>query len=172
MIREKKTKKEVSGNRSFLVVIFLSFVIIFMSSFVGYIENTFGIKHLEKIIYVAIVVIAFFLIKNYLTEYRYSFFDNELIVERILGKKITPVATVKSREIEQFGKAPEVDINKKEIETFNCYVHKRAAYTIKFMQDEKAKAILFNPSEDLILQIKKSLEARDFDEVKEEKLIK
>ncbi|MEX1378152.1 MAG: hypothetical protein AB1Z23_11865 [Eubacteriales bacterium] len=172
MIREKKTKKEVSGNRAFLVVILLSFVIIIMSSFVGYLENNFGIKHLEKIIYIAIVVIAYFLIKNYLTEYRYSFFDNELIVEKILGKKITSVATIKSKEIEYFGKASDTFINKKEIEIINCYVYKKNAYAIKFTQDDITKAILINPSEDLILQIKKSLEAKDFDEVEEEKLIK
>ena len=69
MIREKKTKKEASGNGAFLVVIGLSVFIIILSSLVGYIENRFGINGLENIIYVVLVVVAFFLIKNYLIEY-------------------------------------------------------------------------------------------------------
>jgi len=172
MIREKRTKKEVSGNRAFVVVILLSIGIIFLSSLVGYLQNQFGIMHLEKIIYVIVIVVAYFLIKNYLTEYRYSFFDNELIIEKILGKRTTQIATIKSRQIAFFGKLSEIEWDNKDMHIDHCDVSKKEAYVIKYVQHEMTKLLTLNPSEDLVMHIQKSVEAKDFDEVDEEKLIK
>lgn len=87
MIREKRTQRDVSSNKAFFIVILISICMIFLSSIVGYIQNTFGIRYLESIIYIIVVVVAYVLIKNYLTEYRYSFFDSEIIIEKMLGKK-------------------------------------------------------------------------------------
>ncbi len=172
MIREKKNKKELSGNRAFFAVILLSLSIIIMSSVVGFIENRFGIKNLENIIYLIIIIVAYFLIKNYLTEFRYSFIDDELIVEKILGKKVTPIATIKVKEIEHFGKLSEIDWLNKDMYVDYCDIHKRKAYAIKYIKNGETRVITLTPSEELIAHIKKSLESRDYDEVDEEKLIK
>lgn len=171
MIREKKTKREVSGNMAFLVVIVVSVGIILLSSLVGYIQNAFGIKYLENIIYVVLIVVAFFLIKNYLTEYRYSFFDDELIVEKILGKRVTQIASIKIRTIEHFGKLTEIEWADKEMHVDYCDIHKRKAHAIKYVKNGETKVITFSPSEDLIFHIQKSMDSKDFDEVDEEKII-
>jgi len=172
MIREKKTKREESGGAAFLTVVLLSVGIIFLSSLVGYIENRFGIERLENIIYLILIVVAYILIRKYLTEYRYSFFDDELIVEKILGKKITQVAIIKTREITYFGKLADTDWNDKEMHVDYCDVRKRNAYCIKYLREGAARALTMNPSEELIMHIQKALETRDFDELDEEKLIK
>ncbi len=172
MIRERKGKKDISGNSAFIIVILLSISIIFLSSMVGYIENKFGINYLENIIYVFLIVVAYFLIKNYLTEFRYSFFDDEFIVEKILGKKIIPIASIKIREVEYFGKLSDIDLSSKDIIVDNCDVYKKDAYAIKYLRNGERKAITISPSEELIIHIKKSLEARDYDEVEEEKILK
>jgi len=172
MIREKRTRKEVSGNMAFLVIIALSVGIIILSSLVGYIENRFGIERLEYIIYAIIFVTAYFLIKNYLTEYRYSFFDNELIIEKILGKQVTQIASIKSREIEYFGKISGADWDEKEIQVDYCDVNKRNAYAIKYKKTGVAKVLTLNPSEELILHIQKSIDAKDYDELDEDKIIR
>lgn len=172
MIREKKTRKEVSGNMAFLLVILLSVGIIILSSLVGYIENNFGIQRLEYIIYIIIFITAYFLIKNYLTEYRYSFFDNELIIEKILGKKVTQIASIKSREIEYFGKISGVDLNENELQIEYCDVNKRDAFAIKYVKSGVTKVITLNPSDELILHVQKSIDARDYDELDEDKIIR
>ena len=172
MIREKKAKKQVSGNKAFLVVILLSVGIIILSTLVGFIENRFGIKRLENVIYIIVLIVAYFLIKNYLTEYRYSFIDDELIVEKILGKKTTPIVTIKTREIEHFGKLSDIDWVDKEMHVDYCDINKGRAYAIKYIQKNETKIITLSPSEELIMHIKKAIEARDYDEVVEEKLIK
>lgn len=171
MIREKKTRKEVSGNMAFYVVILLSVGIILLSSLVGYIENNFGIQRLEYIIYAIIFVTAYFLIKNYLTEYRYSFFDNELIIEKILGKKVTRIASIKSREIEYFGKMSGADWDDKEIQVDYCDVNKRNAYAIKYIKNGVTKVLTLNPSNELIMHIQKSIDAKDYDDIDEDKII-
>jgi len=172
MIREKKTKKEVSGNMAFLVVIALSIGIIILSSLVGYIENSFGIEGLEYIIYAIIFVAAYFLIKTYLTEYRYSFFDNELIIEKILGKRVTQIASIKSREIEYFGKISGTDWDENELQVDYCDVNKRNAYAIKYIKGGITKVLTLNPSKELILHIQKSIETKDYDELDEDKIIR
>ena len=172
MIREKKTKKEVTGNGAFLVIILLAVGIIAMSAVVGYIENRFGIKRLENIIYLLIIVVAYFLIKNYLTEYRYSFFDEELIVEKILGKKTTPITTIKTKEIVQFGVLSEIDWLDKEMNVDYCDINKRKAYAIKYVKKGETRVITLSPSAELIVNINKSMKSKDFDEVDKEKLIK
>lgn len=172
MIREKKTRREVSGNMAFLVVIILSVGIIILSTLVGYIENKFGIQGLEYIIYVIIFITAYILIKSYLTEYRYSFFDNELIIEKMLGKKITQIASIKSREIEYFGKIIGTDWDENEIHVDYCDVNKRRAYAIKYVKNGVAKVLTLNPSEELILHVQKSIDAKDYDELDEDKLIR
>ncbi len=172
MIREKKTKKEVSGNGAFLTIILLSVGIIFMSSIIGYVENKVGIKHMDYIIYILIVVIAYFLIKNYLTEFRYSFIDDELIVEKILGKRITPIVTIKTKEIEHFGKLSDIDWLNKDMHVDYCDISKRKAYAIKYSKNGEVRVLTLTPSEELVAHINKSLESRDYDELDEEKLLK
>lgn len=171
MIREKKTRREVSGNSAFIVMILLSVGIIILSTIVSYVQNTFGINHLQNIIYVILIVVAYFLLKSYLTEFRYSFFDDELIIEKILGKRITPIASIKSRDIEYFGKLADVDWTDKDLHVDYCDIYKRKAHVIKYNKKGEIMALTFSPSDELILHIQKSIEARDFDEVEEDKFI-
>ena len=107
-----------------------------------------------------------------MTEYRYSFFDNELIIEKILGKKVTQIATIKSREIEYFGKISGVDLNETELQIDYCDVNKRDAYAIKYVKSGATKVVTLNPSDELILHVQKSIDARDYDELDEDKIIR
>lgn len=172
MIREKKTKKEASGNKAFLIVILISIGMIVLSSLVGFVESRFGILHLETIIYFIVIIAAYILIKNYLTEFRYSFFESELIIEKLLGKKVTPIATIKARDIQYFGKVSDTDWTDKEMHIDYCDINKRKSYAIKYIHDSIIKAVTLNPSEELIFQIQKALDTKHYEEVNEDKIIK
>lgn len=172
MIREKVTQKSTSGNKGFLLVIALSVGIIVLSSIVGYIENTFDIKHLELIIYAILVFVSTVLIRRYLTEYRYSFLDDELIIEKILGNRVTPVVNIRTWDIEFFGHISDSDWKNDDIQITSCDIDKTNAYVIAYTKDEVKYAITFSPTENFIQQLQTAIDTIHYEQMEEDTIIK
>lgn len=171
MIREKASNKDMSGKRGFYIIVAISVGTVFLSTIVGYIQKRFNINHLEWIIYGLLIVTAYIVIKRYITEYRYSFFDDELIVEQIIGKKIEPVASIRTWEIKYFGKISKAKWGDNTVIT-KCDVNKTGTYAIIYEKDGTEHVVTLSPSEELITQVKTAMDTLHYTEVNEDKIIK
>lgn len=157
MIREKVTNKGTSGNKGFMLIVMVSASVILLSTIIGYIQNTFGIRHLEYIIYAGLIVFSIFLMRKYITEYRYSFFDDEIIIEKMLGNRITPVANIRTWNIQHFGKFSDSDWKDENLKVDFYDVERKDASVMVCKDHNGMRAIVFNPSVEFVDQLQKTM---------------
>lgn len=173
MIREIATRKSSTGYKGLLIIVFIAVMIIAMSTLVGFIENNFGIKNLEYIIYFILLGLAIFVIQYFVTQYRYSLFDDELIIERMLGNKITPIVSVFIWDIISFEKVAKDNGKDKEkiSKSYNLFVQHSNRWSLIYKKDEEFLEAVFSPSEDFIRQLKRAINGRQHKEQREPNII-
>lgn len=171
MIREKTARREASGSKKFLLIVIVSVVIFIMSAIVGYFQNTFKIYNLEIVIYVSLLVFIIVLIKLYFTEYRYSFFEDEIIIEKLLGKKITPLVSVRIWDITYFGPILDNNWQEDEMKIDSCDVSKKDVTLILYSNKGAKCALTFNPSKELISQVQRAIKNKDSNLISENEII-
>jgi len=170
MIREVATRKGSSGYKGLLLIIAITVFIILMSSLIGYMENVFGIKHLEYIIYAMLLVLSFFVIQLFITQYRYSLFDDELILEKMLGKKITPVVNVFIWDILSFEKnnsSEKVKIAK----SHKLYSENANKWSLIYKHNNEIYEALFSPSDEFVNQLLRAINSRQHKEKREPNIV-
>ena len=171
MIREKIASRQTSGSKRFLLVIIVSVVIFLMSAIVGYIERTFEIYNLEIVIYVSLFVLIIVLIKRYLTEFRYSFFEDEIIIEKLLGSKVTPLVSVRIWDIVYFGPIVDNTWREDEMRIDSCDVSKKDVTLLLYTNKGVKCAVTFNPSKELIEQVKRAMVNKHLNHISENETI-
>lgn len=170
MIREIATRKGSSGSKGLLLIIVISVFIIAMSSLVGFVENEFGVKHLEYIIYVILFGLGYFIIQHIITQYRYSLFDDEIIFEKMLGKKITPIANIFIWDILVFEKAnssEKVKITK----SFKLYADSSNKWSLTYKKGDEIYEAVFSPSNEFANQLIAAINNRQHKEEREPNII-
>ncbi len=170
MIREIATRKGSDGTRGILLILAIAVIIIFMSSVIGYFENTYGIKGLEYIIYAVLMVICYFVVQHFLVQYRYSLFDDELLIEKMLGKRVTPVVDVFIWDILSFEKAnssEKVKISK----AYRLFADSTNKWSITFKKDDEIFEAVFSPSDDFVSQLESAIENRQVKQEREPDIV-
>ena len=159
MIRETATRKGSLGYKGLLLIIAIAVAIIFMSWLIGYVENALGIHNLEYIIYAILLALGFFVIQYFVTQYRYSLFDDELILEKMLGKKITPVVNVFIWDILSFEKinsSEKVKIAK----SYSLCADGSNKWSLTFKKDGEIYEAVFSPSDEFVKQLVSAINNR------------
>ncbi len=172
MIREIATSKGTSGSKGLILIIAVAVTVILLSMLVGYIQTTFGIAHMEYLIYIGLIILGVVLIRRYITQYRYSLFDDEIIFERIIGKKETPALVLRMWEIKGVKSLDEVenkDLDERNILRLN--VERKDAWLILYEKDEESNGVIFNPSREFIEQLKKTLKTPQKEETREPDIV-
>ncbi len=170
MIREIATRKGSSGYKGLLLIVAIALFIISMSSLVGFIENKFGVKNLEYIIYVILFALSFYVIQHFVTEYRYSLFDDELILEKMLGKKITPIVNIFIWDILSFEKlnsSEKVKIAK----SYKLYADNSNKWILLFKKDSEIYEVVFSPSDEFANQLISAINNRQHKQEREPNII-
>jgi hypothetical protein len=170
MIREIATRKGSSGYKGLLLIIAITAFVIIMSSLIGMVENATGLDNLEYIIYAMLVVLGFFVIHHFITQYRYSLFDDELIIEQMLGKKITPVVNVFIWDILSFEKINSTE-KVKIARSYKLYADNSNKWSITFKKDCEIYEAVFSPSDEFVGQLKSAIEKRQHKQEREPNII-
>lgn len=173
MIREIATRKSSTGYKGLLLIFIMTVIIVFLSVLVGYVERTFGIKNLEYIIFVILLGVGVFVIYYFVTQYRYSLFDDELIIESILGKKITIVVDVFIWDIVTFDKVEnKVNKNDKKItKIHNLSVQHANKWVVTYKKGEEICKAVFNPSNEFVNQLQRAIAQRKMKQQREPDII-
>ena len=172
MIREIATSKGSSGSKGLILIIVVAVAVILLSMLVGYIQTTFGINHMEYLIYIGLIVLGAVLMRRYITQYRYSLFKDEVIFERIIGKKEIPALVLRMWEIKKVKPLDEVDnkdLNERNI--LRLSVDRKDAWMILYEKDKQASGVIFNPSQGFVDQLKKTLETPQTEEIREPDIV-
>jgi hypothetical protein len=107
------------------------------------------------------------------TQYRYSLFDDELIIESILGKRITTVVDVFLWDIISFDKI-ENRVVKNDIKitkTHNVSVQRMDKWVVVYKKDNEFFEVIFNPSNDFINQLQRAILQRQMKQQREPDII-
>ena len=142
-----------------------------MSGLVGYLRSEFGIKYLEYVLYLFLIGLALFIVKRYVTEYRYSLFSDEIIFEKIVGKRQTPLLVVRVWEIVKTGSIHDDDYDPKSMELFDLTFNKSSAKYILFKHNGEEKLVVYSPSVDFLRQLDRAMSSRIEDLIKEPDLM-
>jgi hypothetical protein len=170
MIRETATRKGSLGYKGLLLIVAIAAVIILMSWLIGYVENALGIHNLEYIIYALLLALGVFVLQHFVTQYRYSLFDDELILEKLLGKRITPVVNVFIWDILSFEKnnsSEKVKIAK----SYSLFTDGSNKWSLTFKKDGEIYEAVFSPSEDFVKQLLSAIDNRQHKQEREPNII-
>ena len=170
MIREIATRKGTSGYKGLLLIIAISVFIVAISSLIGFIENEFGIKHLEYIIYVILLALSFFVIQIFVTQYRYSLFDDELIFEKMLGKRITPVVDIFIWDILSFEKNDSSE-KVKIVKSYKLFADSANKWFLTYKKDNEIYEAVFSPSDEFANQLVSAINNRQHKQEREPNII-
>ena len=170
MIREIATRKGSSGYKGLLLIVAIAVFIIAMSSLVGFIENEYGVKNLEYFIYLILFGLGFFVIQHFITQYRYSLFDDQLIFEKMLGKKIIPIDDVFIWDIlafEKYNSSEKVKITK----SYKLYADNSNKWSLTYKKENEIYEAVFSPSDEFANQLVAAINNRQHKEKREPNII-
>ncbi len=173
MIREIATRKSSTGYKGLFIIIMIAVIVISLSVLVGYLENNFDIYYLEYLIFFMLLGFGVFVLRYFITQYRYSLFDDEFIIERMIGKKLTTVVDVFIWNIISFKKTVEKPTkNIKIIKTYKLFVQHTNKWSLVYKKDDELFEALFNPSENFIRQLNRAIMQRQKKQQREPDIIR
>jgi hypothetical protein len=122
--------------------------VVLLSGAVDYLEERLNVHHAEYFIYVALILLGVYVIRKYLTEYRYSLFDDEVIVDRIIGSRSAPMLVLRMREIEEQGRLDELSEDRRQYvqRVVRANVRRAGCGYILFRRDEALQMLVYNPT--------------------------
>ena len=170
MIREVASRKGTSGARGLLLIFAIAVFIILLSAFIGFIESAFGIDHLEYFIYAILFALAFYMVQHFVTQYRYSLFDDELILERMLGNRITPVVNVFIWDILSFEKLSSTE-KVKIAKSYKLSADNSNRWALTYKKDGEIYEAVFSPSEEFVSQLLSAIDKRQHKQEREPNII-
>lgn len=158
MIRQI-ARLRVSIGKSILMVTVITVCVVLMSGIVGYFRNNLGIRNTEYVIYILLIVLGLYIVKKYLTEYRYSLFDDEVIIDRIVGNRVEALLVLRVREIEEHGLLSEMSEDKRQYveRIIKANIRKIRCHYILFHRNGKRQMLVYNPTDEFAEALKKGL---------------
>lgn len=156
-MRERLKRKQLSTPMGILLIVLLLAVIVVLSAIIFVIADYFNIGSiLEYVKYLLFIVIGVIIIRKWITEYEYALIDDELYVDRYIGKRPRRLFSVRMSHITYVGKNLHDDYKGK-IHRLT-YKSKRSDVTyIVFVEKDEKKCAFFSPSEALLSKIKSRL---------------
>jgi hypothetical protein len=106
--------------------------------------NTSFMQYVE---YVLLIIVGIFIVRHWMTEYEYDLIDDELIVDRYIGRRPRNLLRIRLHSIVSVGK-DEPDIKKKDRLTFRS--KSKGVTYIVYKQNSEHKCMYFSPSDKLL----------------------
>ncbi len=146
----------VSGIFVILALLVLMFIVMMISYVLA---DLFNLPALQYIEYVIFVVIGLLLIRYGLTEYEYAVVDDEIFVDRYIGKRARRLFSVKMRNIVSVGtQLP--DNCKGQLQRLTYKSRKRGVVYLACRSGSDTRCVFFSPSDKMVNLINERREKR------------
>ncbi len=152
-MKERYKRKQLSTIFGILIVIGLVAAILLLHMLMTAINNVLNISFMEYIEYVLFILIGIAIVRKWITEYEYAIVDDELFVDRYIGKRPRRLFETRLGQIIYIGDTlPSDYTGKKQRLTFAS--RRRGVVYIVFIKDDDKKCVFFSPSEKMQDMIK------------------
>lgn len=156
-MRERLKRKQLSAPIGILSIVLLLAVIIILSAVIFVIADYFNIGGiLDYAKYLLFIIIGVIIIRKWITEYEYVLVDNELFIDRYIGKRPRRLLSLKLTHITYIGKRVPDDYSGK-IHRLT-YKSKRSDVTyIVYIEKDQKRCAYFSPSDSMLSKIQSRL---------------
>jgi len=157
-MKERYKRKQLPTWLGLLVVVGL-FVLILVAHFLlTALASVLKITFMEYIEYALFILIGILIVRKWLTEYEYALVDNDLYVDRYIGKRPRRLFEISLSDISYIGRSlPEGFEGKKQRLTFAS--RRKGVVYIVYKAGESQRCVYFSPSTDLLALMEKRLSA-------------
>ena len=153
-MKERLKRKQLSAVAGILSILVLlaSIVIVMMVMFV--LADAFNAPYLKYAEYALFILMGVLIIRYWVTEYEYAVIDDELFVDRYLGKRQRPLLSIKLKDIVHIGNSlPDGYKGKSHRLTFKS--KRRGVVYIVYRCGSDKKCVYFSPSDKMLSLINK-----------------
>jgi hypothetical protein len=151
-MKERLTRKKLSTWLGILAILGLLIGVVLLAAII-YVAadamkaagwNTTFMQYVE---YVILIIAGILIVRHWMTEYEYSLVDDELIIDRYIGRNPRNLLCIKLSSIVSVSKQ-EPDIKKKDKLTFRS--KSKGVTYIVYKQNGEQKCMYFSPSDELL----------------------
>lgn len=155
-MKERYKRKQLSTLVGILVTVGLVAAILFLHMLISAINTVLKVSFMEYIEYVLFILIGIAIVRKWITEYEYAVVDDELFVDRYIGKRARRLFELKLNHIVFIGDTLPNDFKgKKQRLTFAA--KRKGVVYIVFIKDDDKKCVYFSPSEKMLDMIQKRM---------------
>ncbi len=145
-MKERYKRKQLSTIFGILIVIGLVAAILFLHILMIAVGKVLDISFMEYIEYVLFILIGIAIVRKWITEYEYAVVDDELFVDRYIGKRPRRLFEIKLGQIIYIGDTLPGDYKgKKQRLTFAS--KRKGVIYIVFIKNDDKKCVYFSPGE-------------------------
>ena len=153
-MKERLRRRQLSAPAGILTILVL-FICIFLIAMIMFVlADAFNAPWLQYVEYVLFIIIGVLIIRFWVTEYEYALVDDELFIDRWLGKRPRRLLSIELRDIIHIGdRLPEDYKGRKQRLTFKS--KRRGVVYIIYRGGKNKKCVFFSPSKELLALIEK-----------------
>lgn len=144
-MKERLSRKKLSVPLGILVILALFAGILVLSAVVFVATDALGLRQYYQLVVLALlIVLGVFIVRRWLTEYEYAVIDDELIIDRYIGKRGKNLLRIRLKSIVSLGREKPGYKKPQRL----TYRSKRSGVTyIVYKQDGEELCVYFSPSD-------------------------
>lgn len=156
-MRERLKRKQLSAPMGILLVILLVAIMVILSAVIFVIADYFNIGGiLDYVKYLLFIVIGILIIRKWITEYEYALIDDELFVDRYIGKRPRRLLSVKLSHVTYIGKRIPDDYSGK-INRLTYNSRRSDVTYIVYVEKDEKNCAYFSLSDSMLSKIQSRL---------------
>lgn len=151
-MKERLTRKKLSTWLGILIILGLLMGVVLLAAVIYVTADAmkaagWNITFMQYVEYVILIILGILIVRHWMTEYEYDLIDDEIIVDRYIGRHPRNLMRIRLSSIVSVGKT-EPDIKKKDKLTFRS--KSKGVVYIVYKQNNEQKCLYFSPSEDML----------------------
>lgn len=151
-MKERLTRRKLSTWLGILTVLGLLIGVVLLAAIIYVAADAmkaagWNVTFMQYVEYVILIIIGILIVRHWMTEYEYNLIDDELIVDRYIGRHPRNLLRIRLSSIVSVGKA-QPDIKKKDRLTFRS--KSKGVVYIVYKHNGEQKCMYFSPSNDML----------------------
>lgn len=147
MYKQTVQRKQRNAFISILLVVLLVFAILLAADLIGYAARLIGFAGAEYVVYVLLILLAVYIVRNRLTSYCYALSETELLLERLIGNRVRGREVIPLKSVAGYG-AYEKQMKKGERLVF-AYKPYEAAKILSVCEGGETYTIIISPDAEM-----------------------
>ncbi|MFU0800699.1 MAG: hypothetical protein ACFWUE_08585 [Xylanivirga thermophila] len=148
-------KHENKNTFKFIIILFLALVL--LTVFSNYLYEKFHLVYITYTTFIVFVLVAIYVYRKKITNYRYIINDGSIIFQKVAGKRVVPMFSISFKDIIYFTALPtERDYDKVDKSIYALFdKNSKDAYVLVAKYDDKIYRVVFEPTAkfvDLIME--------------------